>query len=382
MPNKVMHNNLSLRTWIEINQADLKHNYNIFRELINPDCKLMAVTKSNAYGHSLVDYSKAVQELGVDWIGVDSLVEAIKLRDNNIVCPILVLGYTFPDMIDRAIENNISLIFSSWPSLEALAEQNNINGLKIHLKFDTGMSRQGFFINEVDRVLDFVQKKLSQAELEGVCTHFAGAKNPAFPEFTKKQFENFKKVLDVFEQKGLKILRHAAATSGTIVFPESHLDMVRIAIGLFGLWPSKEVKYAFSDKTDLRPILTWKTVIGEVKTLPAGSKVGYDMTEEVQHETKIAVLPVGYWHGYDRSLSSLARVVIKGKRARVLGRVSMDMIIVDISNIPDIEIGDEVILIGCDNNTCFTADEMADIADTSNYEIVTRLNPLIKRVYI
>lgn len=377
-----MHHNLSLRTWIEISQTNLADNYQVFRELLKPGCQLMAITKSNAYGHSLVDYSKAVEALGVDWIGVDSLVEAIKLRDNGIRIPILVLGYTFPEMIDRAIESNISLIFSSWPSLRALAEQGKADGLKIHLKFDTGMSRQGFFPTEAIEVINFIRDQLPSIEIEGVCTHFAGAKNPAFPQGTNKQIEKFEQVLAVVKQQGLQVIRHASATSGAIVFPQAQYDMSRIGIGLYGLWPSKEVKYAFSDKIELKPILTWKTVIGEIKILPAGSKIGYDMTEEVQQQTKIAVLPVGYWHGYDRSLSSLARVIIKDKRARVLGRVSMDMIVVDVSNIPEVAVGDEVVLIGCNQETSFTADEMADIADTSNYEIVTRLNPLIKRVCV
>ena len=191
----------------------------------------------------------------------------------------------------------------------------------------------------------------------------------------------FEQVLKIFSQQGLKVIRHASATSGAIVFPESHYDLVRIGIGLYGLWPSPEVKQAFVDRLSLQPSLTWKTIVAEVKTLLANSKIGYDWTETVSQPTKIAVLPIGYWHGYDRSLSSKGCGIIKGQLAKVLGRVSMDMIVVDISQIDDVKVGEEVILIGQQGLTSFSAEAMAELAQTTNYEIVTRLNPLIKRIY-
>lgn len=369
-----------LRTWIEIDQVKLRHNYEILRQ-VAPQTKLMAVCKSNAYGHSLVDYAKATEDLGVDWLGVDSILEALKLRQNGLQRPILVLGYTLPEMIQEAADNHISLAVSSFDTLKVLAEHAPAN-LKIHLKFDTGMCRQGFFSEEAEAVLDFCQQNLSSVKIEGVFTHFAGAKNPAFPQGTKKQIEKFNNVLAVFEQRGLRPLCHAAATSGAIVFPEAQLDMVRLGIGLYGLWPSQEVKYAYSDKFELKPILSWKTVIGEIKNVPAGSRVGYDFTELLERPTTLGILPIGYWHGYDRSLSSIGKVLVKGHRARVLGRVSMDILIVDLTDVPEPRVGDEVVLLGQQNGAEMSADEMASLADTSAYEIITRLNPLIKRVYI
>lgn len=379
---RFMHNNLSLRTWLEISQPSLAANYYTLRQVIGPDCCLMAVVKSNAYGHSLVDYAKAVSGLGIDWLGVDSLVEAIKLRDNKIKTPILVLGYTFPDMIDRAIAQNISLLISSQDSLNALTKLPHA-GLKIHLKFDTGMSRQGFFPKQAQEIIDFIKQQLPAVIIEGVCTHFAEAKNPAFPKNTLDQIAKFEEVLAVFAKNKLSVLRHASATAGALLFPQARYDLVRIGIGLYGLWPSREVKYALSEKFSLQPILTWKTVIGEIKTLSAGSQVGYDLTEQVSQDTTIAILPVGYWHGYDRSLSSLGRVIINGQRAKVLGRISMDMLVVDISQTPQAQVGQEVILLnGQTGESGFTAEEMADLAATSAYEIITRLNPLIKRYYL
>ncbi len=373
--------NKNLRTWVEVDRENLAYNYNIFRSLIPSTCLLAAVTKSNAYGHSLVDFSVEVSKLGADCLMVDSILEGLRLRQEGLTKPILVLGYTLPSMIEEAAVNKISLSISNFESLYSL-KNKNVDGLNIHLKFDTGMCRQGFFPEDTVKVLDYLAEELPQVKIEGVFTHFAGAKNPAFPQGTKQQLEKFSTILAEFYKRGLKPIRHAAATSGTIVFSDSHFDMVRIGIGLFGLWPSTEVKYAYSDKFTLKPILTWKTVISEIKTVPAGSRVGYDFTEELERESKLGILPVGYWHGYDRSLSSLGRVLINGRRARVLGRVSMDMLIVDLTDLPVAEVGDEVILIGQSEDAEMSADEMASLADTSSYEIITRLNPLIKRFYI
>ncbi|MFH0951355.1 MAG: alanine racemase [bacterium] len=378
---RITHNNLRLRTWLEIDKSALANNYKSLRQILSLGCQLMAVTKSNAYGHSLIDYSQAVQALGVDWIGVDSIIEAVTLRANKITVPILVLGYTFPELVSTAIKKNISLLVSSFDSLQELVDSGQSAGLKIHLKFDTGMSRQGFFSDQAEEVIRFVKDKLPQVIIEGVCTHLAGAKNPAYPQSTEQQLVDFVKVLKIFNEQGMEVIKHAAATSGTIVYPQSHYDLVRIGIGLYGLWPSVAVKQAFADKLKLRPILTWKTIVAEVKTLPAGSKVGYDWTEEVQQATTIAVLPIGYWHGYDRSLSSQGCVIIKNKPAKVLGRVSMDMIVVDISHVPEVQVGDEVMLMGGTDQTCCSAEALAEKAKTTNYEIITRLNPLIKRIY-
>ena len=368
-----------LRTWIEIDKSRLQHNYQVFRK-IAPQVKLMAVCKSNAYGHSLIDFAQACEGLGIDWLVVDSILEALKLRQNGLTKPILVLGYTLPEMIREAADNNISLTVSSFDGLKIL-EQEQIPGLKIHLKFDTGMCRQGFFPEEADMVLDYLEKNLPQVEIEGVYTHFAAAKNPALLQSTKEQLKKISLALEKFAARGLKPIRHAAATSGAIVFPEAQLDAVRLGIGLYGIWPSKEVEAAFCDKFELKPILEWKTVVAEVKTVPAGSRVGYDFTDLLDRESVIGILPVGYWHGFDRSLSSIGRVLISGRRVRVLGRVSMDMIVVDLTDVPEIKVGDEAVLIGSQGEANMSADEMGGLADTSAYEIITRLNPLIKRFY-
>jgi len=373
----------NLRTWIEINQQSLKNNYNIFRRLIGPKCLLMSVVKSNAYGHSLIDFSRATESLGVDWFGVDSIVEAESLRKAGLKKPILVLGYTLENKIETAFKNNISLTIFDFSTLENL-KNIKIRGykLKIHIKIDTGMHRQGFFVSEIPSVIKIL-KSQPTIILEGVYTHFSSAKNPAFPSITFNQIEQFKKAIGLFESAGFKgFIKHAAATSGTIIFPQSHFDLVRIGIGLCGLWPSKETKEAFKREVKLEPVLSWKTILGQIKSLPKGSKVGYDLTETLNRPSRVAVLPIGYWHGFPRSLSGIGKALIKGGEVKVIGRVSMDMVSVDVTDVKNVKVGDEVTIIGKSGKLEISVDDLAYLSDTVNYEIATRLNPLIKRIVV
>ena len=338
----------------------------------------MAVVKSNAYGYSLVDFSRAMQRFGANWFGVDSIVEARALRREGIKKPILVLGSTLPEWYVEAAQNNISVTISNFDSLQKAQKQGTLRKpLKVHIKIDTGMHRQGFMPADIERILSYFQDKQNCLLFEGLYTHFAAAKNPAFPQFTKKQIEKFESAAHVVESAGFKPIRHAAATSGTLLFPESHFDMVRIGIGIYGYWPSPEVQAFCERRIELKPALVWKTVIGEIKEFPAGSAVGYDLTETLARQSRVAILPVGYWHGYPRALSSIGHVVIRGKRAKIIGRISMDMIVVDISRIKNPHISDEVMRIG----PGVSVDELADLSNTINYEIITRINPLIKRIY-
>lgn len=372
-----------LRTWIEINQHALKNNYEQFRNLIGPVCNLMAVVKSNAYGHGLIDFSKLAEKLGVDWFGVDSVVEAESLRKAGIKKPILVFGYTLQDKINDVLNNNISLTIADIETLKNLKNIDKKGKLKIHLKIDTGMHRQGFFVSEIPEVIEIIKSMDSFLVVEGVYTHFASAKNPAFPATTFSQIEEFKKAIKLLEKSGFKkLIKHAAATASTIIFPQSHFDLVRVGIGFYGLWPSKETREAFRDKIELKPVLSWKTTLCQIKNLSKGDKVGYDLTEVLGRSSKVAVLPIGYWHGFPRSLSSIGRVLINGSQAKVIGRVSMDMVSVDITDIKKVKVGDEVVILGRSGELIQSADDLAYLSDTINYEIITRINPLIKRIVV
>jgi alanine racemase len=384
-----------LRTWIEIDRKAIRHNFSIFKSLIskkaNPRLKsgrikFMAVVKSNAYGHSLIDFSKEMERLGADFLGVDSILEALALRREGIRAPILVLGYTMPELFANAAKNNISITISTFENLVAALQFrfNLKQPLKIHIKVDTGMHRQGFLANDLPSVLKQLEARSYKlkAIVEGLFTHFAAAKNPAFPKDTNEQLVEFRRWVSAFRRAGHRPIIHAAATAGTILFPESHFDMARIGIGLYGLWPAPEVREAHKERIVLRPALTWKSLITEVKKLPAGSRIGYDLTEELARDSTVGVVPIGYWHGYPRALSSIGRVMIRGKECKVLGRVSMDMLTIDVSKVARPKVGDEVIVMGGPDSLPVSAAGLARSLDSSWYEVVTRLNPLIKRIYV
>ncbi|MEX0672894.1 MAG: alanine racemase [Candidatus Paceibacterota bacterium] len=377
------YNSNALRTWIDVDTKVLEHNYNLFREVLSKETTLCAVVKSNAYGHSLVDYAKQMEGFGVDWLAVDTLVEGLRLREEGITAPILVLGYTLPDMFTKAADNDISIMISGFESLGHALRYAGKKPLKIHIKCDTGMHRQGFLEGQIKKAVRDIRKAENpKVVIEGVFTHFADAKNPSEPRRTQEQIEIFERVRQEFVDAGHSPIVHAAATSTTVIFPEAHYDMVRVGIGLYGLWPSVATKQYAQEWLPLQPVLSWKSVVSEVKAVPAGSQFGYGFTESVARDSKIAVIPIGYWHGYPRSLSSIGHMLIRGKRAKVLGTVSMDITVVDVTDIKGVKAGDEVMLIGKDGKDDITADELAGMTGTINYEIVTRINPLIKRFYV
>jgi len=373
-----------VRTWIEVAGSALKSNYQTFRKLIGSNCLLMAVAKSNAYGHDFLQFSKEMERLGADFIGVDSITEALRLRKEGIKSRLLVLGYTLPELYRQTQDDDISLTISSLASLRMLGgyHPSGQNAkLKIHLKVDTGMHRQGFYPHEAAQVFKEA-RKLPHIEIEGLYTHFADAGNLAAPEHTRRQLEEFHKVCRLAEQEGLKPIRHAAATAATVLFPETHLDMVRIGLGLYGLWPWQKPENHPSQGIELQPALSWRAIISEVKKVPAGAKVGYDFTEALARDSTLAVIPIGYWHGFRRNLSSVAHILVHGQRAKVVGRVSMDMVVIDVTDIAGVEMGDIATIIGKDGDEEITACEMAELSHTSPYETITCLNPQMRKIYI
>lgn len=367
---------LKLRTWVEIDRKAAEKNYKVFRRIISPRTKLMAVVKSNAYGNDLIGFSKIMDELGTDIFGVDSITEGVALRNAGIKKPILVLGYTIPENFEAASKNNLAVTISSFELLSALKKITC--HLKIHIKFDTGMHRQGFSPEDAGKVIRELLK-VSYVSVEGVYTHFAKATDSLD---TKEQADAFLLMTALFEQAGFHFLKHTCASAGTFLYPEYHFDIVRVGIGLHGLWPAKEVKDARSGTIKLEPVLSWKTILSEVKKVKKGDRVGYDLTETLERDSRLGVCPVGYWHGFTRVLSGVGEVLVRGKRARVIGRVAMDMVAIDITDIPSARSGDEVVLIGKQRKACISAEEMAERSGTINYEVTTRINPKIRRVFV
>ena len=376
----------SYRTWVEISRRALRSNLRELKKFIGPETKILGVVKSNAYGHELHGFTRELTELGVDFIGVDSISEGHSVRAIDRKVPILVMGHTLPENMAIAARENMSVAISQFENLRyALAHAGEFKRkLKVHLKIDTGFHRQGFSPAEVPKAVSML-RGCKSIIVEGIFTHFAAAKDPAEPHDTDVQIERFEQALASVRAAFPNVLTHAAATGGAINYPHAKYDMVRMGIAMYGMWPSEETRRRFEKEIKLEPVLSWYSTIGEVKTVPAGESVGYNFTAKLTRDTKLAIVPIGYWHGYPRSLSNRAKVLVNGHPAPVIGTVSMDMVTVDVTDVPGrVRVGDKVTLIGTsrDKKYSVTADELGDLAGTINYEIVTRLNPLIKRNFV
>jgi alanine racemase len=369
-----------LRVWVEIDRRAARANVRAWKTHVAP-AKLFAVVKSNAYGHGLVLASKLFLAAGADALCVDSAVEAFRLRKEGIIAPILVLGHTLPSLFDEARREQVTISVSSQEALRTLARMKHPPFF--HIKIDTGMHRQGVFPKEIDGVIRLIAKtKQLRSAFAGAYTHFSSAKDIFYPSYTEQQFRVFRDAVARLK-KALRLpdtfIAHASATGGVLMDPRYHLDAVRVGIGLYGLWPSHELERECADRITLHPVLSWRSVISEVKRVPKGMHVGYDGTERLHRPSLLAVVPVGYWHGIPRSVSSRGHVLVRGKRARIVGRVSMDMIVIDVTGIA-LKPGDLVTLIGRDGAEEITASAFAEWAGTSHYEIVTRINPLSARI--
>ena len=310
-----------LRTWVELDRSAIKKNYYLFRKIVKRPTRLMGVVKSNAYGHGLSLFGKEIAKLGIDFLGVDSFEEGLELRQNGIKKPIMVFGYVAPAYFKEASKQDISVSISSMTCLFALAKSGL--KLKVHIKADTGLGRQGFLAGEKENVQKILLKN-KNIILEGVYSHLALGEERSGKEYIEYQVKEFIKWCEMFRKAGFKPIRHICATSSTFFYPEYHFDMVRIGIGLYGLWPSSDTKKAMGKKYRLYPVLSWKGIITEIKFLLKGVKIGYDLTEQLKRNSTLAVVPVGYWHGYPRLLSGKGIFNVNGKKVKLIGRVSMD----------------------------------------------------------
>lgn len=377
-------NNQNL-TWVEINRANIGHNIAQYRRILNKKAQIMAIVKSNAYGHGMIETGRLAAKY-CEWLGVANLAEALELRAAGIENPILVLSYYTLDetYIREAILKDISLVVYDIDTarfLSFIAQKLNKEVL-VHAKVDTGTSRLGVLNG---KALTFIKKvkQLPQVEIEGIFSHFAASEEDQ--KFTQKQLENFNEVLENLEKKEIEInFRHFACSAAALVKKEAHFDLMRLGISMYGLWPSEETKKIILKeypRFKLKPALSWKTRIVQVKDIPKRSYVGYGCTYKTKRKTKLAVLPIGYWEGYDRHLSNKGEVLVKGKRCPVLGRVCMNLSMIDVTDVPAVKVGDEAVLTGKQGREEVTADELAQKIGTINYEVVTRINPLIARIY-
>ena len=367
------------RTWAEIDISALVHNFKVIKNTAC-GCKIMSVVKANAYGHSASVIAPKLQELGTDFFAVSNIDEALQLRKIGIIKPILILGYTPVEMAETLNENDISQCVYSSDYAKALsneAKKSNIK-LKIHIKLDTGMSRLGFNCRteELFEINDAINaSKFDCFVLEGIFTHFASADRNKNDDdgFTDKQFERFTKALNLFKENGLNpIYKHCCNSAGLILDTKKQLDMSRPGIILYGLPPADDEPL----KKDLIPVMTLKSVVSMVKEIAPEDTVSYGRTFKADKKMKIATVAAGYADGYPRALSSKGEVIINGQKAKILGRVCMDQMCVDVTHIKDVKMGDEVILFGKD----LPVTELATLCSTINYELVCGISPRVPRI--
>lgn len=377
-----------LMQWVEIDRSALTSNIEQFRSLIGDKINLQAVVKANAYGHGILEVSRITLEAGVDWLGVHSLEEGLLLRQAGIDCPLIVLGYVSSQELEKAVAHTMRLTVYNFDTVRLLAQISRRLKKKVflHLKVETGTHRQGIREEDVLPLIEEIQKHPNLV-IEGLSSHFASIEDTTDHSYPRLQLKRFKSVVKKLEKNKIKIpLKHMACTAATILFPDTYFDMVRVGIGIYGLWPSKETYLSCilqkRKPIFLKPVLSWKTRIAQIKKVPRGSFIGYGCTYRTTRQTVLGVLPVGYYDGYSRSLSNFSYVLIKGHRAPLCGRVCMDFIMVDITDIPGVNLEDEVMLLGQDGEEAITADYLADLAGTINYDVVTRINSLIPRIII
>ena len=364
-------------TWLEISNKALIHNIQTFRSLIGPERVLGVAVKGNAYGHGMVECSKIFAETGVDYLCVNSFEEAQRLREAKLPSPILIMGYVPLFDLKAAAELECDLVVYNAQSIRTLGEVKK--GVSIHLKIETGNHRQGVELEELPEIIQLI-KSQKNLHLKGVSTHFANIEDRVHQEYAQYQLNRFHEALRLLKESGLEPeYQHCANSAATMILPEAHFNFVRVGIAAYGLWPSEKTKRSTPTEIELQPSLTWKTLVAQVKDVKKGELIGYGCTYKMPQNGKIAVLPVGYYEGFDRGLSNKGVVLIQGQRAPVVGRVCMNMIMVDATHIPNVQPEDEVVLIGKQEKEEVTAEEMAELLGTINYEVVTRINPELER---
>ena len=367
--------------YLEINMDNLTNNYNEIRRIVNPNTKIMAVIKANAYGHGSVELAKMYEKIGVDRLAVSIISEAVELRREGIKIPIQLLNYTPESQLGLVIDNDIIQGIYTYEDAKLLSDLAVKKGkkAKIHIKIDTGMGRIGFLPNE-DSIKEIVKiHKLPKLEMEGMFTHFAKA-DETDKSFTKIQFERFNWVSEKLEENGIELkVKHVSNSAAIIDLPEYNLDLVRPGIILYGYYPSDEVN---KNKINLKPAMTLKAKISNIKTVPEGTGISYGHIYSTSKRSVIATVPIGYADGYSRILSGKADVCINNKRAPIVGRICMDQMMVDITGIDNANIGDEVVLFGYDNESYPRVEELASLLGTINYEFICMMGRRIPRVFI
>lgn len=375
--------------YTEIDMDAFRYNLKEIRRILNPGTVIMAVVKADAYGHGEEMIAREAIACGAGFLAVARMNEAIHLRECGIAAPVLLFDDCVSEDTSRYIELDVRPTINTFEEAEKFSKNASIYGkkLKVHIKVDTGMGRLGFLADGLTSKQDYYPlageiKKISELpfiEIEGVYSHFANAdtKDKSHAAGQLDLFLKLKSELEI--QIPQKILFHIANSAGIMEFPESHLDMVRPGIIMYGLYPSDEVNI---DKINLKPVMSIKSKIIHIKKVGAGFKVSYGSTFTTERETVIATIPAGYADGISRQLSSKGEVLVRGSRAKILGRVCMDLTMIDVTFIDGVTLSDEVVIMGTQGGKSIIADEIAQKTGTINYEVLTSIAPRVPRKFI
>ena len=375
------------RTWAEINLDALKQNYQAIRDTVRPETEICWVVKADAYGHGAVFVARTLERMGAKWFAVSNIEEAEQLRSGGVAGSILILGYTPPEMAERLSCLCVSqAVFSKdyGEELQRYAQEAEVT-VKVHLKVDTGMSRIGFLYQDPQRDAVSVEEmeavcRLPNLEHEGIFTHFAVSDDgKPGSGYTNEQFDNFMDCVEKLQQRGITFrYRHCANSGAVCDYPEMHLDMVRPGVIIYGLNPSGVLR----NPLPLKPVMELKTIISMLKTVETNTTVSYGREFAASRKTTLATVPIGYADGYPRKLHNCADMLVNGHRARVVGRVCMDQLMLDVTDIDDVKTGMTVTVFGKDGAEMLSVDELAKLNETINYEMICIVGKRVPRVFL
>lgn len=369
------------RVYAEIDLAAARYNMEAMYRKLKAGTKMVAVIKTNAYGHGDLEMARALESIPYLWgYAVATAEEAVSMIEDGRKKPFLILGMSFPEQYEEIVDYDIRPAVCEYELAKALSEvavkKNKI--CNIHIKVDTGMSRLGFQVTEKDADIITQIAALPNIHIEGMFTHFAKA-DEYDKEATYQQIKGYQQMVEMLEEREISIpIKHCSNSAGIVEIPEANMDMVRAGITLYGLWPSEEVD---KNLISLKPVMSLKSSIAFVKELEAGRQISYGGTYVTSTKRRIATIPVGYGDGYCRGLSNKGYVLIRGQKAPICGRVCMDQFMVDITDIPDAEKGDVVTLLGTDGEHTITMEELGELSGRFNYEFASLITPRVPRVY-
>lgn len=379
---------------IEINKSALKSNLRFLRRMAGPGVRYCSVVKGNAYGHGIEHFVPLSETCGVDFFGVHSADEALRVHMvKTDTSHVMIMGMIDDNELEWAVENDISFYVFEFERLRAAVEAAKKQNKKalIHVELETGMNRIGFPWGDREKLVTFLRSNREYLYIMGINTHYAGAESIANYLRIQNQIANYNQYQWYLRKKGIKAdMRHTACSAPLISYPETKMEMIRIGISQYGYWPSKETYMQFLTRdgrkrmteNPLRQIISWKSKIMSIKSVSAGEFIGYGTAYQATDDTLIATVPVGYSHGFNRSLSNLGKVLIHGRRVPVIGMVNMNMMIADVSHCPGVKRGDEVVLVGSQRNNRITVSSFSDMTNNVNYETLVRLPREIPRFII